>query len=415
MVKGLIERDHLRLINSERTVLELFLIVYPFLFVTAGSPFASHYIWLILSACIGVIAFFLFSRVEYSKGYGMLLATLLAVPFYFLELPLVIVVLLFVYSFWRFHANFNDVKVNGWSFLVLNTVLFVTFCLLSIPFFSNANPQEFMNTHTFLYITTTVLYFFIRFAVIGMIGYRLGNFSIGEAGKMFGGILGLQIVTFFAVYFLLEPLRTGAIAVMGFLFGGLFNLIGKATEPMLDAMIAYLDAKRAEHLEGTEGDVIFIDFKMQEETETYGAVSGSMDLAITIAVAIVAIIVFVLIIRKWKQTTLNIKKTDYSFKLTGRKKSEKKFRPIYDYSEAHDAVRNAFKHFEEEAQSWNAPRLQGETVKEWFSRMDWGCKEGLFHTYDKVRYGSHLVTEEEGRYFIDKLEKIKSDFFIVDV
>lgn len=123
------ERNRIRLISSERTVLELFLIVYLFLFLTNGSSVDSHYLWLILSMGIGSITYLLFSKMEYSLGIGILLAALLAMPFYFNGIPLVVVFMLFVYSFWRLQVNFGETKANGWPYLVLNTVFFAFFTL----------------------------------------------------------------------------------------------------------------------------------------------------------------------------------------------------------------------------------------------------------------------------------------------
>jgi hypothetical protein len=51
--------------------------------------------------------------------------------------------------------------------------------------------------------------------------------------------------------------------------------------------------------------------------------------------------------------------------------------------------------------------LVAETVKEWFSRMDWGQNDALFNTYDKVRYGSHTVSADDGSDFIKELDKSK--------
>lgn len=87
----------------------------------------------------------------------------------------------------------------------------------------------------------------------------------------------------------------------------------------------------------------------------------------------------------------------------------------YDYSKALVAVRTAYKEFEEEAQSSKAPRFRAETVKEWFSRMDWVQNDALFNTYDKVRYGSHTVSADEGSHFIEELNKIKNKYFVNNV
>ena len=74
-------------------------------------------------------------------------------------------------------------------------------------------------------------------------------------------------------------------------------------------------------------------------------------------------------------------------------------------------MRAAYKDFEQAATTAKLQRYTGETVKEWFSRMQWGQHEILFGTYEKARYGSFSITDEESREFIKELEKIKSKFF----
>ena len=166
MDQGRTDRNRIRLISSERTILELSLLIYLFLFLTTDSIVASHYLWLILSTGMGVITYLLFAKIEYSLGIGILLAALLATPFYFNGIPLEVVFMLFVYSFWRLQVNFGEVKANGWPYLVLNTIFFTIIYFAIKLVFVNANADELMNIQVVLYIMTTVIYFIIRFTVI---------------------------------------------------------------------------------------------------------------------------------------------------------------------------------------------------------------------------------------------------------
>ena len=57
-------------------------------------------------------------------------------------------------------------------------------------------------------------------------------------------------------------------------------------------------------------------------------------------------------------------------------------------------------------------RLAGETMKEWFMRMDWEeDNHQTIKTYEKVRYGSLTIPEEESRQFVETLNKIKINNF----
>ncbi len=46
--------------------------------------------------------------------------------------------------------------------------------------------------------------------------------------------------------------------------------------------------------------------------------------------------------------------------------------------------------------------------------MGWGKNDDLFVTYDKARYGSMTLTEEEGKKFVDDLNKIKDKYFLIE-
>ncbi|WP_172369851.1 hypothetical protein [Sporosarcina jiandibaonis] len=50
-------------------------------------------------------------------------------------------------------------------------------------------------------------------------------------------------------------------------------------------------------------------------------------------------------------------------------------------------------------------------MKEWFERMGWEQEIQPIITYDKVRYGSLTISEEESRQFLETLNKIKINNF----
>ncbi len=184
-------------------------------------------------------------------------------------------------------------------------------------------------------------------------------------------------------------------------------LIGKGVTPLIDWFIAKFDEARARHLEQSEEESFFIDFSLRDEVRIFGATFSNTELFIMVGIFIITLVAFILIARRRKKAQLLYKDPGYAFRSGGRKKSKKKKQLVYDYSKAVHTVRIAYKEFEEEAQFSQAPRLSGETVKEWFSRMGWGQNDVLFNTYDKVRYGSQTVSVEEGNKFIEELEKIR--------
>lgn len=414
MEQGRFESDRNRLISSERMILELYLLVYLIVFIGGDTPLGLQFLWLLMATVAGVITYVVFSKVEYSTGIGLLIAAAVSAPLFFVKFQLFILFIVFIYAFWRIHANFSELKSNGWPFLVLNTIMFTVSYFLTIIYIYT-KVDILLVGEIIIFLVTIALYFVIRFTIIGLIGRRLHHFTVVDAGKVFGGLLITGAVTFVVVFYFIESVRSGIIAFVGLLFAGLFMGVVKGIiDPIWGWFIKRLNEKRAELLE-EDPDYYFVDFSLQDEVTVFGANSSAVYEMFTAIALIIALIVVIMVMRKKKK---NHSDSDQGslFRSGGRKKDMKKNSQLmYDYSDAADTVRKAFKEFEEVAQSSSAPRLRGETVKEWFSRMGWGQNEALFTTYDQVRYGSYRVTEGESNHFVEELEKIKNKFFLKNV
>jgi hypothetical protein len=406
-----LEEKGVTLINSERVTLELLLVSYLLLFMNIDSFIPSAYLWIVLSILTGISTYVLVRKMQYSAGLGIGLSLLLLLPLLLAGLPVFVAIGVSGYSFWRIHENFLKSKVMGWPFLIANTIVFVVFYLFTKPFYVNDNPIELMKKFVILYAVITIVYFFIRFLVTSLHGHSLNGFRFLESGKVFAALIGIAILTYTVVYFLFTPVRNGIIAVVGFLFGGIFMFILKIITPALDAMIAYLDSKREEYEKGIDDDVIVSDFDMQGEVEVFGNTIRDAGPLITLIAIIGLLVLFVLVWRR-KSSVSTSEGSNFTFKTSHRNKKEKATKRIYDYSETVGEIRNAFKSFEELAQISKVPRLQGETVKEWFTRMGWTIDDKLFAVYDQARYGSVNIAELDRRNFIETLEEIKRNFFL---
>src|SRR5690606_12188642 len=231
------------------------------------------------------------------------------------------------------------------------------------------------------------LYFFIRMISVTVNSRQLGNFKVREAGKVFSYIIGLGSIVFVAVFFALDPVRRAIISVLGFVFGGVLTLFGKSMDPTLEFFQAGGERFIEENL--VEPESGFIDFEMKDELNTYGATSNIFEYTtMALALGILIIIGILLLRRKGKKREVEQLGT-YSFSFKGRKEKLAPERQLnYDYSSARDEVRKTFEQFEKEAQRYNFSRLQGETLKEWFSRMGWKQNELILSIYNDVRYGS---------------------------
>lgn len=406
-----LEEKGVSLINSERVTLELLLVSYLLLFINIDTFIPAAYLWMAMSILSGIITYVLARKTHYSAGLGLGVSLLLSLSLFLAGLPLFIVIGISGYSFWRIHENFSKSKVMGWPFLIANTIVFVVFYLLTKPFYVNDNPIELMKKFVILYAISIILYFLIRFTMTCMNERSLNGFRFLESGKVFAALVGIAILTYTVVYFLFTPVRNGIIAVVGFLFGGLFMFILKIITPPLDAMIAYLDSLRVKVKDDPEGDVIYSDFDMQEKVQVIGTTMKDSGPLIT-SVAIIGLLLLFILMWRRKSSGLKNEVGNFTIKSSRPTKNGRKSKSIYDYSDTEGEIRNAFKNFEELAQSSKLARYHGETVKEWFNRMDWRIDDKLYAIYDQARYGSETISELDRREFIETLEGIKRKFFL---
>lgn len=408
------EKDRNRFNLSERLIVEMFLLSYLFVFFLGEIGSAMPYLWLLISIIGGVISFFLFYNRDYSLGYGAGLALVVTAPLLLFNVPLMNILIFFVYVLWRVQANFNGSRIQGWPFLTVNTLVFVVMYFLSRLIFAINNPAELMQQQLFLYLISSFLYFFIRMVSITVNSRQLGNFKVREASKIFGFIIGLGSLVFVVVFFALDPVRRSIIGVLGFLFGSVLTLFGKTMDPILEFFKSGGEKFMEENMEEPESE--FIDFEMKDELATHGANSSIFEYTTLVLVLGILIIIAIILMRK-KGKKRDVEKLEsYKFSFKGRREEPEVQRQLmYDYSSARDEVRKTFEQFEKEAQTYNFSRMHGETVKEWFSRMGWKQNDLILSIYNDVRYGSRTPSEMEHSTFIQEIDHIKETFFKKEV
>lgn len=404
------ETDRNRFLSSERLIVELFLLSYIFAFFLGETSTAMPYLWLLISIIGGVITYFAFNKRDYSLGFGLVIALGLTMPLLLFGVPLMNVLLFFVWVLWRIQSNYNGSRMSGWTFLTINTVVFLVFTSLARLIFSFHEPELLVKQQIILYLLTSFLYFFIRMATITINSKTSGNFKAIEAGRVLAYILGLGSVVFIVVFMLLKPVRLGILFSIKFLFGGIFSLLGIATAPWLDAINEKAERRLEEELENAESG--FVDFEMEEEMKIFGNSSSLFENSLLFIAFAVLLVIVVILLRK-RSKKRNVENLgDHTFSFKGKKaNNSSKVQMLYDYSTARDEVRKSFEHFEIQAQSHNFTRLHSETVKEWFSRMGWKQNDLVFSLYNRVRYGTHIPTENEHSQFIQELEQIKKRVF----
>lgn len=412
-----IERDSFRLKNAESIILELGLLAYPLLLISESTRIGPHYLIIGLAIIVGVVTYFLYDEKLYSIVHGLLISLLIVFPLYLVGLPLSAVILIYVYVYWRLHVNLSLDRGTRWNFLAINTIIFTAFYFITRVYLLKNQAAEFNKVNILLFLVLTLLFIVLRYIAIGLLGRQQADFKMGETNKVFAAIIGAGVVTYLMIIFLIEHLRTAIINLFTFVFGGIFMIVSTAITPFIEYVIEYLDYLRYKAFQEMEPPELgYVEFQMEEKSRFLVGAEADLRIYLFIGGMIIAVIALLLILRKRKQAYEPSEVPMYKIWSSGRNnKSQLDDTPVYDYSEATNAVRDAYQQFELEAQHAKNPRFIGETVKEWFIRMDWAKDEALFLTYDKARYGSLTISEEDARQFIDALNKIKTNYFSKDV
>ncbi|WP_438316626.1 hypothetical protein [Sporosarcina sp. FA9] len=405
MQLGKVFRQGIGLKNSESYILELFLLVYPLILIGGGASLQPYYVLIALALIMGLTTYFLFSVVPYSVIIGLVLSVFIAIPFYLIGLQIAPVIFLFCYIAWRTHANFSSERLNRMPFVLINTVVFACFYLFTRTFFFKTHAIEVNTIHATLFIVTTILFVLIRFLTTWVSGRKMPGFRLSELSKIFGSMFGVGVVVLLSVYYFIDTIRTAIISIFSFLFGGLFLLIAKAVTPLLDLFNEWI-------LRNQSSDKEEVEMGEPDEAIQEGQVISDFDLNtyFIIFAILIAIGVIIYILKSRKLAIKNVAESKYSIR-SGGKKQKPAVQLMYDYSKATNLVRTTYLDFEKEAIRVKSPRYAGETVKEWFARMSWESSYNLFDTYDKARYGSLSISNEDSERFVEELEEIKNKYF----
>lgn len=408
-----VERLQTHLKNTENVVLELLLMCYPLLIIAEDAKIPAHYLTIILAIGIPIMASYWF----YTKTFSILSVSVFSAVFalimYANHLPLVLAVMIFVYTFWRIYENFSDRTKFHWNFLAVHLSVFTAFYFITRSFMLKPKAAEVLPTMMYLFLFFTLLYIVLRYSNILLMTRYQEGVGMSETNRIFLYITGASVVTFLAVFFLIETIRTVAIQAFTFLFGGLLMGILKIITPLYDYIVDYLDYLRYKAYEEMEPpDISFIEFEMHEERAFITNASVNLGPIASLLFIVLMIGVFIWYVKSQRRKGESGETRTAKVRSLGRKKSQPKKRKwLYSEPTVSDQIRTAYQQFEKDAKIADYTRFSSETVKEWFERMKWHADGAVFEVYEKARYGSNAITDEERHHFLNMLEKIKENKF----
>lgn len=408
-----VERLQTHLKNTEKVILELLLMCYPLLIIAEDAKIPAHYLTIGLAIVLPMIASYWFYTKTFSIGSVGIFSAAFALIMYMNHLPVVLAVMIFVYTFWRIYENFSDRTKYHWNFLAVHLAVFTAFYFITRSFMLKPKAAEVLPTMMYLFLFFTLLYIVLRYSIILMMTRYQEGVGMVETNRIFLLITGASVATFLTVFFLIETVRTVVIGAFTFLFGGILMGILKIITPLYDYIVDYLDYLRYRAYKEMEPpEITFVEFEMHEERSFLTNASVNFGPIASLLFIIIMIVVFIWYVKS-RGRQQNTEETKIAkVKSLGRKKSElKKKKWLYSEPTVSDQIRTAYQQFEKDAKTADYTRFSSETVKEWFERMKWQADGVVFEVYEKARYGSNAITDEERHHFLNILEKIKENNF----
>ena len=159
-------QTELLLKNTESFSIELLLLTYPLLLISADIMIPPHYLLLALSIIAGIGLYLFLRTYPYTVQIGLLISLFISVPLFIIGVSLAVTILVTTYVFWRIHTNFSAERHARWNFIAINTIVFTTFYFITSIYLLQPEKTTVNQVHVVLFIATTILYIVFRYIVV---------------------------------------------------------------------------------------------------------------------------------------------------------------------------------------------------------------------------------------------------------
>ncbi|MDN7226122.1 DUF4129 domain-containing protein [Planococcus sp. N064] len=399
-----------RLWSAGNYMLDAFAISLLLVFLKNETAVPLMWLWLLLSFGAAALAFTLFLKFSYHVMGAALVAAVTLIAAMLLGMPIWLAVVLGILTLYRLHARFSVFDGDGQQeghFLLVFILLFSVALVISLFNPQVENSEEIFAiaiAATGFYVCFRLLYRYIQTRKEGT------SFSMLAVGTAI--VIGSASLSGFLVYFLAEDARRLA----GWVLGSVLKIVLWPFAGLMEKLTEYLSGL------STEQEMKETLEKLNPETlaEQEGQASfqpEAADFPVELMLAAILLVFFILLVfwlvknkpEKEEQQEKGAAETQRYPTSSAEEPSEQLTRVQYAELDV-EAVRKAYRAFEQQADAAGLGRKEYETVREWMNRMSWTVSESFFKTYDLVRYGSRTLTELEGEPFLEEIKKIKEKY-----
>ncbi|WKA49907.1 hypothetical protein QWY22_13465 [Planococcus liqunii] len=399
-----------RLWSAGNYMLDAFAISLLLVFLKNETAVPLMWLWLLLSFGAAALAFTLFLKFSYHVMGAALVAAVILIAAMLLGMPIWLAVVLGILTLYRLHARFSVFDGDGQQeghFLLVFILLFSVALVISL-----FNPQVENSEEIFaIAIAATGFYVCFRLLYRYMQTRKEGtSFLMLAVGTAI--VIGSASLSGFFVYFLAEDARRLA----GWILGGVLKIALWPFAGLMEKLTEYLsglstEQEMKETLENLDPETL------AEEEGQASFQPEAADFPVEFMLAAILLVFFILLVfwlvknkpEKEEQQEKGAAETRRYPTSSAEEPSEQLTRVQYAELDV-EAVRKAYRAFEQQADAAGLGRKEYETVREWMNRMSWTVSESFFKTYDLVRYGSGTLTELEGEPFLEEIKKIKEKY-----
>lgn len=399
-----------RLWSAGNYMLDAFAISLLLVFIQNETAIPLMWLWLLLSFGAAALAFALFLKFSYHVMGAALVAAMILTAAMVLGMPVWLAVVLGMLTLYRLHSRFSVFDGDGQQeghFLLVFVLLFSVALVISL-----FNPRA-ENSEEIFAIAMAATGFYVCFRLLYryMLTRKEGvSFSLMAVGM--STVIGSASLSGFLVYLLAEDARRMA----GWVLGSVLQIVLWPFAGLMEKLTKYLsglstEQEMKETLEKLDPETV------AEEEAQASFQPEAADFPVEFILAAVLLIFFALLViwlvknKPEKEGPAN-KGAAVSHRYPTTAANEPSLQPApVQYAELDvEAVRKAYRAFEQEADAAGLGRKEYETVREWMDRMSWTVSESFFKTYDLVRYGSETLTASEGEPFLAEIKKIKEKY-----
>ncbi|TAA72158.1 hypothetical protein [Planococcus salinarum] len=396
-----------RFSSASAYLLDAFLIAFVLLFIDGGTDIPLVVLWMALSFITGSVAMLISWRKPYNPT-PVLLAAALVMALSLVAGASVGTFLAFtIISLYRLHARFSEIEDGNSgesSFLVLFLLGFTIALILSI-----FNPLGTSSTLLLPVAAGAIIFYTVSRISYRFLNARRDGAKLWQALAAAGGITLLSAGTAFLVYAVAEETRLLA----GSLLGGILAVVLWPFAGILSWLVNMINGMTSEEEMLSNRDNMEEALEQPEMLPSSGG--AEFDYTIVAGIAVVLLVVAgILLMRKIKPDLGQPKEEPVAeiSRSAAVTEVEQDIKPNHNYDmiDIHE-IRRAFREFEVEAIAAEKGRLPHETLREWAQRQDLAISAGFFHTYDKVRYSTGHLAENEALPFLEELDQIKRNLF----